>query len=104
MILEMFVIGMIFTLFFLLLGFSQGNFGFAYLGMFAMLLMGLFLLSGGLQLGTGAMESPAGSHIFITVYESHTTVNDPIINLLANTLFYLPFAGILLTTYLALRQ
>jgi len=104
MILIMFGIGMAFMLLMLLIGYSQGSFGFAYLGFFAMLLMGMFLFSSGLDIGTGAMEFPAGSHIFITVYENHTTVNDPIINLLANTMFYLPFAGILLTTYLALRR
>jgi predicted esterase len=103
MILEIFAIGMIFTILCLILGYSQGSFGLAYLGMFSMLLMGLFLMNNGLSLESGIQELPVGSHNFITTYTVHTTVNDPMINLLANTLFYLPFAGILLTTYLALR-
>jgi hypothetical protein len=103
MILIIFGIAVAFMLLMLFLGFNQGSFGLAYMGFFTMLLLGLFLYSGGLDIGTGSMESPAGSHIFITVYEHHTTVNDPFINLLAATFFYLPMGGILLTTYLAFR-
>jgi len=103
MILLMFGIGVVFMLLLLILGFGQGNFGLAYLGMFTMLLLGLFLFSSGLQLESGIQEFPLDSHTFITTYEDHTTVNDPIVNLLANTFFYLPLAGIFLTTFITLR-
>ena len=104
MILLIFIIGLLFTGICLFIGFGSGNFGLAYLGMFAMLLLGLFIMSDGIQMENGMAETPLGSHNFVTVYEDHTTANDTIIALIANTFFYLPFAGILLTTYIALRQ
>jgi hypothetical protein len=103
MILIMFLIAVLFAAGCLLLGYTQGSFGLAYLGMFALLLIGLFLFSNGLQIESGMAETPVGSGTFLTLYENHTTVNDPVVSLLANTLFYIPIGGLLLTTFIALR-
>ena len=103
MILIMFIIGMLFAAGMLFLGYSQYSFGLAYLGMFSILLIGLFLYSGGIQIESGVSETPIGSGTFMTIYEDHTTSNDPIVNLLAATLFYIPIGGILLTTFIAVR-
>ena len=103
MILLIFIIAIILmaTLFFL--GATQQSFGLIYLAMFVMLLLGLFIMSDGIDIENGIQESPIGSHNFITVYETHTTQNDFAINVIANTFFYLPLAGILLSTFFALR-
>ena len=103
MILIIFLIAVLFAAGCLFLGYSQGSFGLAYLGMFAILLIGLFLFSNGLQIESGVAETPVGSGAYMTLYEDHTTINDPIINLLANTMLFIPIAGILLTTFVALR-
>ena len=103
MILIMFLIAMLFAAGFLFLGYTQYSFGLAYLGMFAILLIGLFLFSGGLQIESGVAETPLGSGLFLITYTNHTTQNDPIVNLLANTLFYIPLGGILLTTFIVVR-
>jgi hypothetical protein len=103
MILIMFILVILFAAGMLFLGYTQYSFGLAYLGMFAILLTGLFLFSGGLQIESGVAETPLGSGTFLTLYENHTTVNDPVVNLLANTLFYIPIGGILLTTFIAVR-
>ena len=104
MILIIFIIAILFAAGCLFLGYTQYSFGLAYLGMFALLLIGLFLFSNGLQIESGIAETPVGSGTFLTLYENHTTANDPVINLLANTLFYIPIGGILLTTFVALRS
>ena len=104
MILLMFLIAVIFAAILLYIGYSQYSFGFAYLGMFTLLVLGLFIYSDGISIESGMQESPAGSHNFITVYDVHTTVNDPIVNLLAATFFYIPIAGILLTTLIVIRR
>ena len=104
MILLIFILWILFTGIFLYLGYSGNSFGLAYLGMFSLLLLGLFLYSDGLDIDAGMMESPIGSHNFVTTYETHTTSNDTIVNLLAATFFYIPIAGIFLTTFITLRQ
>jgi len=104
MIFLIFMVGVLFAGIALLLGLTQGSFGFAYLGMFAFLLLGLFIMSEGIAIDDGIEEDPFGSHTFITVYETHTTANDPIVNIIANTFFYIPLAGVLLTTFIALRN
>ena len=103
MILLMFGIAVAFAIICLFIGYSQGSFPFAYLGMFAFLLIGLFLFSEGLSIETGTQELPVGSHNFVTTYDIHTTVNDPMLSMIANTFFYIPLAGILLSTFFALR-
>jgi len=103
MILLMFGIAIAFASICLFLGYTQGSFPFVYLGMFSFLLIGLFLFSEGISIQTGTQEVPIGSHNFIVTYDVHTTVNDPVINLLANTFFYIPIAGVLLSTFFALR-
>ena len=104
MILTIFFIAIVFMLLTLIIGYATGSFSLAYLGMFTMLLLGLFLFSDGLQIENGMQEIPVGSHTFVATYENYTTVNDSIVNILANTMFFLPFAGILLTTFIALRR
>jgi len=103
MIFLMFVLAVIFGAICLFIGYSQGSFPMAYLGMFAFLMLGLFMFSEGIDIDNGIQESPVGSHNFITVYETHTTESDPIINIIANTFFYIPMAGVLLSTFFALR-
>jgi len=104
MILLMFILWVLFASIFLYLGYSGNSFGMAYLGMFALLILGLFLYSEGIDIDAGMMESPIGSHNFITTYETHTTANDTMVRLLAATFFYIPIAGIFLTTFITLRQ
>jgi len=103
MILIIFIIGLIFAGICLFLGYGTGNFGLAYLGMFSVLMLGLFVGSAGIQIENGIQETPVGSHNFITVYEDHTTANDPIVNLISTTFIFIPIAGILLTTFITLR-
>jgi len=103
MIFLIFLIAVIFGGICLFIGYTQASFPMAYLGMFAFLMLGLFIFSEGIDIDNGIEEIPLGSHSFITVYETHTTVNDPIVNILANTFFYIPLAGVLLSTFFALR-
>jgi hypothetical protein len=51
----------------------------------------------------GMQENPIGSHNFITVYDVRTVDVDPVVSIIGNTFFYIPLAGILLTTFFALR-
>ena len=85
----------------LVLGFGTGNFGICFLGIFAMLLMGMYITAEGVDLEAGIMEDPVGSHNFVTTYDTHTVENDQVINLLGMTLIYLPVVLFLLSTYLA---
>jgi TRAP-type mannitol/chloroaromatic compound transport system permease small subunit len=103
MILLMFILAVLFGAFCLYIGYSQASFPMAYLGMFVFLVVGLFVLSEGIALENGTQEVPLGSHNFITVYETHTTANDPIVNIIGNAFFYIPFVGVVLSTLFALR-
>jgi len=103
MIFLIFILAVIFGAICLFIGYSQASFPMAYLGMFVFLVIGLFMFSEGIDIDNGIQEIPIGSHTFVTVYETHTTTNDPIINILANTFFYIPIAGVLLSTFFALR-
>lgn len=102
MILTIAIIGAIAMFICLYLGFVNGSFGMAYLGLFIMLILGLFMLSDGIAIEDGIQKNL--DNTYTTVYEIHTTANDPIVNLLANTFFYLPIGMILLTTFIALRR
>jgi hypothetical protein len=104
MILEIFLMGFAFATICLFLGYSQRSFGFAYLGMFGFLLLGLFLMNSGLDIETGMAEFPVGSRTFVSTYENYNVQNEPVITLIANAFFYIPLAGILLTTFVALRE
>lgn len=101
MILTMFAIGVLAGALFLYLGYTQYSFPLAYLGMFVFLILGLFLMSEGLQIDDAMVQTSPG--IYTTTYITHTTANDPIISILANTFFYIPIAGLLLSTFFALR-
>jgi len=100
----MFGIGVLFAAVLLFLGATQYSFPLLYLGWFVILLLGMFTLSEGIALEDGTVESPLGSHNFVTTYDIRTTTNDPIVNIIGNTFFYLPFGCILLTTFVALRR
>jgi len=75
--------------------------------MFVFLILGLFLFSEGLIIEQGAslIESPAGSGNFLTnpILITHTTGNNFVVNILANVFFYIPFVGVLLSVFFALR-
>jgi len=103
MIFELFLIGVVFGAICLFLGYSQQSFPFAYLGMFIFLVLGLFLMQEGLAMQSGTVETPFGSHNFINVYTTYTTTNNSIVGVIAATFFYIPFAGIVLSTLLTLR-
>ena len=103
MIFLVFLMAIIFGAICLFLGYSQASFPMAYLGMFVFLMIGLFVMSEGIDIDNGIQESPVGSHTFITVYETHTTAIDPMVSIIANAFFYIPFAGVLLSTLFALR-
>lgn len=64
-------------------------------------------MSEGLDLDAGStlIESPSGSGNYTTapVYVTHTTANNFVVNILANVFFYIPFVGVLLSTFFALR-
>lgn len=104
MILTIFAIGVIFMAILLFLGVTQYSFPFLYLGFFIMLLLGLFITSEGIDFENGMMESPFGSRHFVTVYETHTMTNDPVVNIIGNVFFYFPLAAIVLTTLVAIRS
>jgi len=103
MIFLIFIVGLLFIGICLFLGYGSGSFGLAYLGMFAMLLMGMMVMYEGIDIDDGIQESPVGSQIFITVWETHTIENDIMVSLIANTFFFIPIAGILLTTFITIR-
>jgi len=102
MILIIFIIAIIFSSVLLIMG-LRGSFGLAYLSMFSFLLLGLFLMNSGLDIESGIREDPIGSHNFVTVYETYTAANEPVINVISNTFIFLPFIGLLLSTFIALR-
>jgi hypothetical protein len=103
MIFTIFLIAVLFGVVCLFLGYTQYSFPFAYLGMFVFLVLGIFLFSEGIDFDNGMQEVPFGSHNFVTVYENHTTESDFVVSILANVFFYIPLAGVLLTTFFALR-
>ena len=105
MILTFFAIGVILGAIFLFLGYTQYSFPMMYLGMFIFLLLGLFLMSDGLDIETGSHLVPDGSggQIVSAVYTTYTTANNFVVNIVANTFFYIPFVGVLLSTLFALR-
>ena len=103
MILTIFIIGVIFASILLFFGLTNKSFSMAYFSMFVFLLLGLFLLNQGIEIDNGIYETTPGSGEYKTLYETHTINNDPIINLLANTFFYLPIVGLLLSTFYALK-
>jgi len=103
MIIEFFLIGIIFGAMCFLIGATQQSFPFVYLSMFIFLIMGLFLMSEGLAMATGMAETPVGSGNFITTYTTYTTATSPVINVIATTFFYIPLAGVLLSTLMTLR-
>jgi len=63
----------------------------------------MFTLNEGIAIDNGMQEIPLHSHNFVTVWEVYTAADDPVVSVIANTFFYLPFAAILLTTLMALR-
>lgn len=103
MILLMFILAVIFGAICLYIGYSQASFPMAYLGMFVFLVIGLMILSEGIEIESGTQEIPLGSHNFVTTYETYTTANDSIVGILGNAFFYIPFVGVLLSTFFALR-
>jgi len=92
---------------FLFLGASQYSFPMMYLGMFIFLVLGLFIMSEGIDIESGAslIETPIGSGSFIStqLFTTYTTSNSFVVNIIANTFFYIPFVGVLLSVFLALR-
>lgn len=78
-----------------------------YLGMFVFLVLGMFLFSEGIDLEAGSVlvETPKNSGYYITntIYQTHTTSNNFVVNIIANTFFYIPFVGVLLSVFFALR-
>jgi len=104
MILILFVLVLIFGIICLFLGYTQYSFPMAYLGMFVFLVLGLMLFQEGLAIPTGTAEVPMGSHQFVDIYTTYTTVDNTIISLLANSFFFIPLAGVMLSTLFALRR
>jgi len=100
MIFELFLLGVAFAIICLFIGMSQQSFPFAYLGMFIFLIIGLFLMQEGLDMATGS--TTVGMTVS-TVYTTHTVQNDQIVNVIASTFFYIPLAGVLLSTLMTLR-
>ncbi len=101
MILTIFGIGVTFAVICLFLGYTQYSFPMVYLGFFVLLVLGLFLMSEGLAIDDAISEISPG--VYTTTYIVHTTANDPVINILANTFFYIPIAGFFLSVFFALR-
>jgi len=107
MLLIFFIIGIILGAIFLYLGYTQYSFPMVYLGMFVFLVLGLFVFSEGIALehGSSLLEIPAGSGNYTTVpiLVTHTTANNFVVNIIANVFFYIPFVGVLLSVFFALR-
>jgi uncharacterized membrane protein len=101
MILTIFGIGVLFAVICLYLGYTQYSFPMTYLSMFIFLVLGMMLFSSGLELEDTIRQTSPG--VWTTTYVVHTTVNDPVVNVVANTFFYIPFAGLLLSVFFALR-
>ena len=105
MILILFIICVLIGAIFLYLGYSQYSFPMMYLGMFVFLVLGMFIFSEGIDIETGThlVPQPDGSDIASVVYTTYTTSNSFVINIIANVFFYIPFVGILLSVFFALR-
>ena len=103
MLLIFFVLAILFGLFLFYIGYTQVSFPYVYLAFFCLLLVGLFLYSEGIDITTGTAEVPLGSHNFIDVNTTYTVANNFVVNILAATFFYIPIAGILLSTLITLR-
>jgi len=107
MLLIFFIICILIGTVFLYLGYSQYSFPMMYLGMFVFLILGLFLFSEGIAIEQGStlMEIPPASGNFTTlpILVTHTTGNNFVVNILANVFFYIPFVGVLLSVFFALR-
>jgi len=105
MILTLFIICIIIGAVFLFLGYSQNSFPMVYLGMFVFLVLGLFIFSEGLAIESGTHLTPdgAGGNIATALYTTYTTETSFVINIIANVFFYIPFVGILLSVFFALR-
>jgi len=105
MILTLFAICVIIGVIFLFLGYTQYSFPMMYLGMFVFLVLGLFVFSEGIDIesGTHLIPDGAGGNIANTLFTTYTTENSFVVNIIANTFFYIPFVGVLLSVFLALR-
>ena len=106
MLLIFFIIGVVLAAILLILGVKHYSFPMVYLSMFIFLLIGLFLLGEGIELETGTrmIPQPDGSTLVEPIYTAFTTNNNFIILIIANTFFYIPFAGILLSIFFALKH
>lgn len=102
MILILFIIMVIFGLILFAVGISQESFPMAYLSMFVFILLGLFLLSDGLDITTGQNISGTTAPITVTdIYTTYTAANNVFIALLGYFFFYGALGATLLTTYFA---
>jgi hypothetical protein len=105
MILVIFVIISIFMGICFLIGMSQQSFGFLYLGMGTMLILGLLLMSSGLDIDEGYKQLyEEDGKVVMVVYTNYSIEDDPLIFLLAFSMFLIPIPGILLTTYAAFNN
>jgi hypothetical protein len=105
MILTLFILIVIFGIILLYLGYTQYSFPMVYLAFFVFLVIGLFLFSEGIDFETGThiIPQPDGSNIASAVYTTYTTENSFVVNIIANVFFYIPFVGVLLSVFFALR-
>ena len=101
MILEIFGMGVLFGAILLFLGGKQESFPMVYLSMFVFLVLGLFLMSEGLDIATGATIV---GHTSSTIYTAYTVANNSIIAIFAWTFFLIPLAGLLLSTLFAVKN
>jgi len=78
-----YVIGILFALFFLFIGFKNNNWPALYLGFFTIILLGLMLGNFGVDIESGStiIESN-GNFIIEKTFENYTTVNNWLINLI----------------------
>lgn len=77
-----YVIGVIFALFFLFIGFKNQNFPALYIGFFSVILIGLMLGQFGVDIQSGSIITESGTIMIIEkTYENYTTISNWLVNL-----------------------
>ena len=78
-----YVIGILFALFFLFIGFKNENWPALYLGFFTVILVGLMMGNFGVDIQSGSLITESGTDLIVQkTYENYNIVNNWLVNLI----------------------